>query len=277
MYTSGQMQDIPKTTFVWNDDTEAERIFYTSATAACGFFYEKNFIVLPYLTRGSASCVHLPHLNFEKIPDYWKIVKNTDNSEYISVPKTVRDAIKTLLPKSETQNISILHNREVSWKAVEKVFWKYVQNLSLDYLLPIANLEVRVTSYGTISSYLRPKNKKNTLICYLRKDMSVAHLAEIILTAQFRQIQGKLKLPWETTEGMVDILLTHSPLAKYFHNYKPTLYATNSTTEHMHIQSSSYLRLLGLSYAKPSSIIKNTVFYLNKPIEHIFTYSHIHK
>lgn len=275
MYTSGQLEDIPKTTFVWNEDTEAERIFYTSATAACGFFYEKNFIVLPHLTRGSASCVHLPHLDFTRIHDYWNIVKNTDDSAYISVPETVRVAIKTLLPKSETQNINILRNREDNWKAVEKVFWKYVQNLRLNDSLHIKHLEVRVTSYGTISSYLRPKNKKDILICYLRKDMSVAHLAEIILTALFRQIQRKLKLPWETTEGMVDILLTHSPLAKYFHSYKPTLYATNSTTEHMHIQSSSYLRLLGLSYEKPFSIIKNTVYYLKKPIEHILTHSQI--
>ena len=273
MYTSRQNKDIPKTSFVWNADTEAERIFNTCISTASGFFNSKGFLVLPYLIKGDASCVYLPHIAYASIPNFWTRLTRLSDSKYICMPKAIGTKLKALLATLPTLAPKELSVKECEWKNVEGVFWNYVNELAIESTLSIRSLEVRITQYGTISSYLYEKTRENHLVCYLRYDMSVAHLAEIILTALLRPMQKSLHLPWETTEGMVDILLTKSPLAKYFTNYKPTLYATSHIQKRPEMVSKKYVAQLGLKLSKPFALKNNTVFYHTKPLSQSLTKS----
>lgn len=273
MYLSGQKQDIPKTTFMWNENTEAEHVFNTCISTACGFFNIKNFLVMPSLLRGNAACVYLPDIQYNEINNFWINIGRYNDSSYIRVPKNIRVKLKKLLPLVSEQNIRTLALKKLQWKKVEKPFWRYIKRLAIQTPLTIHSLEVRITGYGTISSYLYNKKNKNHLVCYLRKDMSVAHLAEIILTALLRSTQKSLNVPWEATEGMVDILLTKSPLAKYCTNYKPTLYAASHTRKIHQTLSKKYVASLGLLFEKPFTVQKDTIYFLGKSISSKLTKS----
>lgn len=266
MYISGQKQDIPKTTFMWNEDTEVERVFNTCISTASGFFNIKNFLVMPSLLRGNAACVYLPNIQYNGIHNFWINIGRYSDSSYIRVPKNIQIKLKKLLPLVSVQNTKTLASKKLQWKQIEKPFWRHVKRLAIQTPLTIHSLEVRITGYGTISSYVYNKNDKNHLVCYLRKDMSVAHLAEIILTALFRSTQKTLNIPWEATEGMVDILLTKSTLAKYCTNYKPTLYATNHTRRIHQTLSKKYVASLGLLFEKPFTVQKDTIYFLGKSL-----------
>ena len=238
------------------------------------FLSGKNFVVLPSLIEGNPASVLLLPLTYQEYPHFWQEVRKIKLNFPIKAPHPLFNFISSQLEEERINNHQPLHQLEKQWREVEKKFWSAVKVLMPRISQAITGLEVRVTDYGSISSYQFVDNwEKQLRIFYLRQDATIGHLAEAILTSFFYTLENKLRMSRETQEMMVDYFLTQTTLAKVFKNYRPTLNSLKKVTLKLKRQSDVYLVSLGLEIGQ-SLRLKNKRIYLGeKNIDARFTKS----
>lgn len=263
------MDKLGSISFIYSLDTEVERIIHTSLITLQGFYTQHGFAVLPKLPKNQmAQVAVLPNISCDKIDLYWKRVGKLKEQFPMKIPPDLFDELKVIAPRTNPQIYSLLKSKEQEWCSVWPQFKKLVKEFMADRVGLIGSIEVRLTEYGTISSYSYLTQKKNQhYVCYLRSDASLAHLAEAILTALLYPKIGMMHYSWREREAVVDFLLTSTVFTKLFHDYKPTLSATRFANRHLYRESNAYISRLGIPIAQPLFDLKNgSILYKNIPI-----------
>lgn len=160
---------------------------------------------------------------------------------------------------------------EAQWKKVEGKFWEIIWNTFPEYKGLIGELEICITSFGSLSSYGHLNDEKNQkLRVYLREDFCISQIAEVIITALFRSALNDKGFTWETQEGITDFLMQNTVLNKLFPNYKPTL---ESLVVDLVKKSESvrYLNEIGVPNQFNLEIKSGDLWYANESVEKNFT------
>jgi len=255
--------DIPKANFISNQETEIERLVQTAKQVWSGFYIKKGFVVLPKISRGGILEVILPDIGLEKIGDIETVLREIKLNFPMKTPKLFKAKIGELMVQ-EKINVSF----ENEWKKVEADFWQVTRILVPETSNQIEEVEVRITSFGTICSYQFLSKDDKKLIVYIRQDGQIANLAEAILTGLIYPYLGEMGMVWEESEAMVDFVLKNSSLKKYFNEYQPTMKSLREkVSEENKNVSKDYLKQLGIKIEKALEINRNKVELWGKSID----------
>lgn len=254
-YNTGQHMDIPKINFVRNKKTEVERLVHTAKQVWSGFYFKKGFAVTPKLLTDSVSTVVLPDIGLEKIQNFEELLYKVVLNFPIVMPDELKNEICNLYKFVDSNT-----DFEKNWLKIEKPFWGMMEVLFPKILNNIKNVEVRVTEFGTISSYQFINKSSKKLIVYLRKDGDISNLAEAIMTALIFPYLNEMEMVWEEAEAMVDFVLTNSKLKTELGKYRPTLKNLRNVNRKTEIvESRKYLNKLGVCFEKPLTINRGKI------------------
>lgn len=260
------MDNYPITTFTSTTATEANRILHSAVQISNGFYFKHKFAVLPYLKINNPSTVHFPKLDYNSIPNFFDELSEINEIIPLDYPPHLAKEIETLLPPKSTINQQQIEKFEKEWKKIEKEFWKFLNELFPNHIKNIANIEVRITEFGTKMSYGRvSSHKKQTLPCYIRIDMGVANIGEAIIQALLHASKDYIIMNWEERESIADFLIQRLVHKKIFKEYKPTIAPLKSQSEELLNESSKYMSSLGLHFQKPFSS-ENKLIFLNNTV-----------
>lgn len=259
--------DIVEAKFVSNKTTEAERIIHTAKQVWVGFYEKKGFVVLPELGVENSGVIVLPNIGLEKIGKVSELLRRTKLNFPI---KTNKEFFTEVVNKLETDGVGelILSRIQEEWKKVEGEFWRVSKVLVPEWAGKLDGLEVRVTEYGSISSYKFLNELDHKLIVYLRKDAGVSHLAEAILTGLVYPCVNTMGLTWEEGEAIVDFTLKNTVLSKVLGIYVPTLTSLRSAkSKEILEKSKKYLVSLGVRLETSLKIVNNRIELYGESIE----------
>ena len=262
------MDKYPKTTFTKSPQTEVERIIQASIQVANGFYKDKGFLVLPKLIKANASEVILPNLDYQTIPHYWQTLKPLVSQFPTKTTPQFNQSVQKLFLGKKLYSKTINHQLQQNWTSVESQFWQYLKLLLPKPANSINFIEVRLTDFGSIASWWL---NQNHLICYLRSDASIGHLAEAILTTLIRT-DKQYQYSWEGSEAIVDFFLTNSSIAPLIKGYQPTHPSLLKTTQALRKKSDLYLQTLGVNYKqKPLTLHNHQIMLKGKKINQHLT------
>ncbi len=264
------MDNLPRIEFVSSPNTEIERILFTSLSIANGFYKRKGFVILPTLQhRGSPQEVVLPQLAYSDIEDYWGRVVKLQLNFPIRSPHRLREEMRELFGNRQGLHTAQLSARKRLWSQRESVIWLTVERAFPDVLRVIDAVEVRLTRYGTISSFsVLGSSYGQKLICYLRSDADLGNLAEVVMSALLFQHRKEHKLRWSEAEAIVDFLMTNREMKRLFPQYKRTLQALTRVDPKLRRQSTAYLKKLEVVYEdKILEVVKDAVYVKGKKVE----------
>lgn len=239
------MDILPKTSWIWCPDTEVERVAHATGVLVSGFYERKGFVVFPS-AQGVGSVV-VPDVKYGAIHDYWKRVGEIPLQFPMVIPADLRREIEELVLPDTKIDMRIVSKRQQEWEKVQADYWQQVNLVMRDELVWVDNIEVRLTNWGSVSSYsFLTKKKKQKLIVYLRSDVGMEALAEAIATALLWVDHEERGLTWSKREAIVDFLMTRGELKRKLPKYDPTLSALRGITKKMRDESQEYLRHLGV-------------------------------
>ncbi len=218
------MDKIPKTDWICSPDTEVERVVHATKVAASGFYGRKGFLVANKVVEEYPELtVVIPDLGYNSIAQYWQRVAEVPLQLPMVVPEELHRDVGTRLKQDQNMGKRLNQLRD-EWNKIEVAWWS-----EMSYLLPqetgrVKELEIRVTAYGTISSFsFLTKSNNQKLIVYLRDDGEIANLAEAIMTGLLYPASQELGLTWSKREAIVDFYLTRTKIKKLLPDFRPTL------------------------------------------------------
>lgn len=261
------MDTYPKVRICCTLSTEAERVLHASHKTITGFYYHNNFHVLPYVVPGVSSSVYLPNIDFKSIPDYWSRVRDLIDAVPVEAPEDMRVAIESKLNGVYEEKQTEIEQISKEWEQIETLFWKYLQPFMPEIYRNITEIQVCLTSFGTIASFGRvPFIKPGPLFVYIRKDANISHIGEAILSAILRSDMSRLNLTWEAIESIVDYFILRLADLKIFSNYQPTIASIHKVTENFMEDSIEYMTSLGVRIEKPFRNHNELILFNRKPI-----------
>lgn len=271
--SSSKANSSVKYTFRWDIETEAQRVLQASFNTANGFYLAKGFYVSEKRFNGDPGCIYLPPLNFKRFKGYWDRVAMREMQFPILTPMDMEDFLEEQLTPYLKMDNKKLKTFEAQWKKVEGKFWETIWNTFPEFKGLIGELEICITSFGSLSSYGHLNEEKNQkLRVYLREDFGISQIAEVIITALFRKVLNEKGFTWETQEGITDFLMQTTVLNKLFPDYKPTL---ESLVVDLVKKSESvrYLNEIGVPNQFNLEIKSGDLWYANQNVEKNFTKS----
>lgn len=251
-------KDMPKVTFCWSVKTEAERVAHAAKQAASGFYGRNGYKVVEGLpARADASWVCLPRLDYGKLEMFWEKVARMEVNFPVNMKQQWRQELINQLSTKIRIDEKLLKKYEKEWQTIEHELWSLVAELELFNLGEVKEIEIRLTQFGSISSFGFLDENSEKLICFVRVDGGLAQVVEAILTGfLWRDTQG-MEGSWEGLEMMVDYLLTKTALADLVMDYKPTLVAVGGNINHKEREMSrQYLVGLGCLTAEERMDVK---------------------
>lgn len=259
--------DIIEAKFVSNKTTEAERVIHTAKQAWAGFYTKKGFVVLPQLGTERDGVVVLPDIGLEKIDNISEFLQRTKLNFPIETDKEFFVKVVSKLEIDGVDEVIVSHIQK-EWEKIEGEFWRVLRVLIPESVKRLKSLEIRVTEYGSVSSYKFLSELDNDLIVYLRKDAGVSNLAEAILTGLVYPYVNTMGLTWEEGEAVVDFALKNSVLSKVLGIYVPTLVGLrNIKSREMLETSKKYLVGLGIRLETSLKIANSRIELYGKLIE----------
>ncbi|MFH1244312.1 MAG: helix-turn-helix domain-containing protein [bacterium] len=239
------MDIYPKITWVWSPDTEIERVAHATSVVASGFYGRKGFVILPRAT-GVGSVV-VPDLPYGQIEKYWERIQSVPLQFPFEIPVDLRKEMGSIVWPQVKIDQEVLGTRQREWEKVQDSYWKQVKLVMLGEMARVGEVEVRLTNWGSVSSYsFLTKKKGQKLIIYLRSDAGVEALAEAIATALLWPDHEERGLTWSKREAIVDFLLTRGELLRKLPKYDPTLSTLRGITKVLREESEEYVRHLGV-------------------------------
>ena len=266
-------QIAPKVNFVWNEETEVDRVLNTAATTARGFFSQKGFLVLPE-TKRTMGVVVLPSIPYQSIPHFWEAVKQND-SEHTSplvptVSNEIRELLRTYLLPLISIDKKILITTEKKWRSIEKKFFKDFFTLFPQFAGMLDSIEIRLTRWGTGASwsYLDATKKGQHMIIYLRNTHRMDQIAWVLISAFAGTVETELHMVWEARQSISDFLMSSSLLSRHFPEFSPTMPCLHSNDEKLQKQSADFLESIGVHVMRPFNKKHSTIYLFDKPIDH---------
>lgn len=245
------MSTFPPSTFINTLETEANRILHASLQTANGFYYTKKFAVLPYLIQNNPGAVFLPELPYNKITNYWKIIKETPIVK--GIPLTyekdlVSQVMQILEPTYQdlSDSTQALQNE---WIKKEKEIAVFLKQNFTQGLKSVTEIEVRTTAFGTKMSYDKVyANTQSKFTCYIRQDMCISNIIEAVIQGLLYSHPQTKNYPWEAHEAIADFLLESAKNQGIITDYAPTLNGIHSVDPDLLGKSHRYLQKLGLNF-----------------------------
>jgi hypothetical protein len=216
----------------YNKLSEYRRFVQICLQIQRGFYQSKRFFLSHKLLKYENRLVHIPDVEISSIPDFWDILKNSNNNPYIT-------DIKVLVNELDKKNIHIPQLTEVQIEQTKRDIASFVKDpiKELSRIFPQMsnkeiNILVRPTLYGTVGSFERATvtQKSVEIEVTYRVDTDLSHLLEIILSSLVFGIKYeknrrvvKWQEDWEINESIVDFFLQKTILSKYAPNYVGTM------------------------------------------------------
>jgi hypothetical protein len=216
----------------YNKLSEYRRFVQICLQIQRGFYQSKRFFLSHKLLKYENRLVHIPDVDISSIPDFWDILKNSNNNPYIT-------DIKVLVNELDKKNIHIPQLTEVQIEQTKRDIASFVKEpiKELARIFPQMsnkeiNILVRPTLYGTVGSFERATitQKSVEIEVTYRVDTDLSHLLEIILSSLVFGIKYeknrrvvKWQEDWEINESIVDFFLQKTILSKYAPNYVGTM------------------------------------------------------
>jgi DNA-binding winged helix-turn-helix (wHTH) protein len=224
---------------------------HATKVAASGFYQEHHFVVTERpLAEYPEACVVIPDGNYQMIPSYWERISQIPLQLPIEVPKELRGELVTALAQKMVINEDVLALCKAKFARIQYEFWEMVEGIMPEEIRVISEVEVRLTQWGTVSSYrFLEREIGQKLIVYLRNDVDISHLAEAILTAILYPFREEVGVSWSKREAIVDFLLTRKRSKKLFPRYLPTLGNLSRLSQEVRDGSFAYCRQLGIPRA----------------------------
>lgn len=242
-----------KTIFSSCPVTEIERLVHACAVSASGFYNRNGFVILPKVEISFREVVVvLPELEYRSIPYFWQRVMVVPTQFSMNVPHDVQRDIEKLTTKSLAGvSEARLASWVKGWGQVETVFWEVVGLFFPEEIGYIKQVEVRVTHYGSSSSFSFLERKRGQkLIVYVRDDSGVAEIAESIVTALLYPDRETYGFSWSRREAIVDFFMTRKEMRTLFPHYKPTLSGISRVTMGIKEKSELFMRKIGMVYGQ---------------------------
>ena len=237
--------DSPRARFVWNLSSEVDRIVHTASQIANNFYQKEHIAVLSGIPELNISAAIFPDLNFDDIHGFWKKVKVYEDQIPTLVNNDLKEGINNRITSIKIDP-GLLKEKKVYWQRRENRFWEIIYNLLPSAIDLVADVEIRITNFGTKVSWSLLKNTRNQkLTIYLRKDVSADHIAEAIITAFLRLPGWVDKYSWRESEIVVDALMRETIFSKMFPDFEPTIPSFNKDINKYKNQSNAYLAKLG--------------------------------
>jgi len=268
------MDTISSIKFTCCPDTEVDRIIYTCRVVADGFYKEKGFLVLPQITNElfPGNFIVLPDLNYSKYPDFWKKVGELKLAIPTPTPRSITEFVKTEMNTFEFEDLTAetkhLTNR---WHKIKRQFIELLKVIFPNDLGLINSVEVRLTNFGTISSFSILDKPKDLLIIYIRKDADLSALASMIINAIVKY-KYHLTMSWEERMAVKDFLMLNTGLKSIFPKYQPLFAKKSKFNSNYRKISDSYLGSLKVTYKhKPLELINGELYIDGKKSLYIYS------
>lgn len=141
--------NIPKTTWQWSKESEAQRVVFTATQTANRFYSTHGFWVLPELVKGNSRAVYLPKLEYSNVNNFWKRVAKLDAAKLVVEKHSLALKIEPLLLNIEPKYQLL----ERKWVKVEEDFWTAIEEMFPIFKKKEIALIIMPTKYGTGSSH----------------------------------------------------------------------------------------------------------------------------
>lgn len=165
------MDKYPKTCFIQTRQTEIERVMHAARQTFSGFYPKKRFWVLPRLAAGNNRVVYLPDLGIRAGDGLGKEIVKIPLNFPIVAPRKLIEEMAIGIKDSAVINDKLLRKRMGEWEAVGQRFFDLVCRFAPKTINLVEEIEVRLTKFGSISSYQYLKRLGGQkYICYLRED-----------------------------------------------------------------------------------------------------------
>lgn len=240
------MDNILKTDWIYSPDSEVERVVHATKVAASGFYERKGFLVASKVVKEYPELtVVIPDLDYKAIAHYWERVAEVPLQLPVEVPADLRQVLCSRLKPDKSIEVKI-EKLKTEWGKIESEWWR-----EMSYLLPeekgrVKELEIRVTAYGTVSSFsILDDRQGQKLVIYLRAEASLSHLAEAVMTALLCPSSEELGLTWSKREAIVDFYLTRKKMKQLLPGYRPTLTNLPRVPLRLRKESQAYEQKLG--------------------------------
>jgi hypothetical protein len=239
---------LPPTKFIWNLETDVERVANICVSVANGWFNRHGFVVVPESAGQEMSQIVLPRLNYQSIPHFWQTMATEVPEQFpIIMPVDIRQALTELVRPIHHIHEEILEQKEAEWRAKEVTFWSFIADIFPKQYNYVGEVEIRLSPIGSGSSYgFLTKDTNQKLIVYLRTDYSVTFLAEVILSSLLSPHFEEFADHWRETEAPVDMVLSQSRLFDIFPDFVPTLASMRLPSKVMQNKSRAYTAELGM-------------------------------
>lgn len=264
---------IPVADFVTTHHTEANRLLHVLVNVANGFYYRKNFAVLPYLIEGNAAVTYLPDLPYHNIQDGWsKWVQTNELDIPLSYPTDWVEEIRQLFDDQTPLLAARQAELSKQWHQTFPNVWAYLCNIFPSLQTQVTHIEIRVTAYGTKMSYQSLQEKPSqTWTCYIRQDMPISVVYEGLVQGILHHPSYRKMMTWEGRETIADFIINQLQSIGYIQDFKPTINALLTIDPSLIAQSHQYLQQLGMHFTKPFTIKESTIYYQGKPITQLLT------
>lgn len=258
------------TTWKFSSATESERVLQALSQVINRFYQKNDFLVLPYLVERDAATVYIPDLDFSEIKDYFPILSKLKLDIPLAVDSEVLQKIENVLDKKNLSEIeNDIERLKSEWENVAEEFWKVVIQLLPELSDKKLNLEVRLTRFGTVSSFSRVIRKRDcfNIKVYIRLDFTAAQIAEGILSSILLRGAKTQDDFWENQEPIIDFLFTSTGLARLFPEYVPTIKSVTRKEKGTLLKKShEYLLKLGFPNVSIFSINEDRILFENKEL-----------
>lgn len=254
--------NIPKTTFIHSQKTEAIRLVHIGWQLQQHFYQSKGFHLLPYPLE-KAAVVYLPDLPSIHQPEFWQRAKGfsaVQNWPEISFPESLLNE----LPKSYLDYSHIFKE----WQKVEYTFWEKVRGIFPNIFSDVEEIEILPTQYGSVSTALSTLFSTNDKITvFIRGDADISHIFEAMLIDRFRKKEPMKSLNWEEQESTMDFIISQTSFASLFPGYRNTL-ASLRKKQRAKIahDSQDYLASLGVLKGGTFHIHEDRIFSNGTPL-----------
>ncbi|GAB4157335.1 MAG: hypothetical protein Fur003_1040 [Candidatus Dojkabacteria bacterium] len=218
------------------------------------------------MVPGNSKVVYLPEIDYQKIPNFWKKVRQHDFDKTFD-PKLITSLSELL--KDYEINQPLLEKREKQFKKIQK---HLAQVLVQIFGTKVANkeylIEIYPSSFRTMCSFGQKSTSDRKTVLYVeyRIDMPIDYLIEGIVSnfvkSQYANgiWQGSEHLSYES---IVDFLMLKTSISDFISNeYVPTIQIINSKENLVDLKKASdkFISRLGFSNKPSLNYISGKLF-----------------
>lgn len=238
------MDKLASVVFVKSPITEAERLIQVCFQVVHGFYKSKGFLVLPDLVSGSMAEIVLPKVNYHGVTGLWDYLLNkTKVGIPVTADKSIVKKLEGLIIQNNlyTKSTNKIKSLEAKWTHSSADIWEVLSDAGFP-VSQISHIEVRVTSFGSISSWSLDR-KTGKLLCYLREDAGVGNIVKAIVMSLMDHTP-KYSYSWEQRMAISDFLLTKTKLGRILGDYKEVVPSLVTVDKKLRNESKKYLSSL---------------------------------